>query len=54
MQYVIGQGIKRTVEYMGVHYSEANRVAIGARASGATDADAPVRAADVLDDDALA
>jgi transposase len=52
MRNVIGQRIKFGIENMCVHNAETKRIAIRPRASGATDANVPIRATDVLDDQA--
>ena len=53
VKYVVGKRIKRAVLHMSAQRTDTKRIAVWTCASGATDADAPVRAADVLDNDGL-
>jgi hypothetical protein len=53
MQYVIGQRIKRAILHMRTHRADTKRITVWARAGGATDANAPICPAHVLDHDRL-
>src|SRR5215471_8729141 len=52
-QHVVGKRVERAVVYKRAVETETNRVAIRLRAGSATDADASISSADVLNDDRL-
>src|SRR5262249_21247902 len=52
-QHIVGKRVERAVMYKRAVKTETNRVAIRLRAGSATDADASVSSADVLNDDRL-
>jgi hypothetical protein len=53
IQHVVRKRIKSAVQHIPAQETEVNRIAIWPRTSGTAGTDAPVRSADIFDDDGL-